>query len=125
DAAPDDLQGHPHGLAPRRLHHLLRHVADDADITVAGLRVLARWIGDRVDVGARDVERRPVGPELRDRSERRLNDHDRVRGIDLLQPPVRAYEAVWTDPVRAAERVARLVDALVGRKRRVTLDTVG
>ena len=81
-------------------------------------------IRDRVHVGAGDVERGPVRAKLRDGRIRSLDDHDRMRRVELSQPLVRAHEPVGADPVLAAEDVARFVDALVGAERRVALEPV-
>ena len=118
-AAPGDLERRPHRLAAGRSHHLLRHVADDAEVTVAEVGMLAGRIGDREDVGAGDVERRPVGRQLRDRAARRLDDHERMVRIECLQPAERADEPFRPDPVGAPKRVARLVEALVDAESRV------
>ena len=124
-AAPRDLKRHPDRLRAGRADHLPRHVADDADVAVAGLRVRAGRVRDRVDVGAGDVERRagtasaaatvPIGAWVID---------DRMRRVELLQPLVGADHPGRPDPVRAAERVARLVDPLVRAERRMALDAV-
>ena len=83
------------------------------------VRVLAGRVGDGEDVGAGDVEGGAVRRELRDGAPRRLDDHERVLGVERLQPLVRPHEPGRPDPVVAAEGVARLVDPLVRAERRV------
>ena len=70
-------------------------------------------IRDREDVGAGDVEGRPVRRQLSDGAARRLDDHERVVRVERLEPLGRAHEAFRPEPVGAPERVAWLVDALV------------
>src|SRR5436305_14326915 len=93
DAAPSDLQGHPNGLAGSGGHHLLRDVTDNADVLVACAGVRSGRIRDWVDVGCRDVEGRTVRLQLRERSERSLDEHKWMGGVDLLEPRVAANKS--------------------------------
>ena len=120
-SAPRDLEGHPHRLATRCLHHLLGHIADDADVAIGEIGVLAGGIGDRKDVGARDVESRSVRHQLGHRATRGLDDDDRMTRVERLELSGSAHETVGSDPVVATEGVARLVDPLVRRERSVIL----
>ena len=120
DSAPGDLKGHPDRFAAGRVDHLLRHVTDDTDVLVGQVGMLTGRISDRVDVSARDVERRPVRNEARHRTERSLRDHYRVIGIDGSQFRPGTGESSRGDP---APR--RFVDPLIGAQSRVRLQPVG
>ena len=122
-SAPRDLQRHPHGFRSRRLDHLLCDVADDTDVLIRQVRVLAGRIPDRVDVGTRNVEGGPVAHQVVHRAERCLSDHDRMVGVQLLQAVVRAGKAGGGDRGRAV-RVRRLVNALPSAQSGVIFEAV-
>src|SRR3954454_3812224 len=91
DAAPGDLERHPDRLATGGPHHLSRDGADDPDVAVAATSVLPRRVRDRIDVGAGDVEGRPIRSELGHGPQRGLQYHQGVAGIGFLQLAVSAY----------------------------------
>ena len=121
DAAPGDLEGHPDRLAARGAHHLAGDVADDPDVAFRAACVLPRWVGDRIDVGAGDVEGGPVGSELSRGAHRGLeHDHGMV-GVGLPQSPVGTHEPGRRHP-DGPVRVRRLIDAFPRTERRMALE---
>jgi hypothetical protein len=60
----------------------LRHVSDDADVVVRLVGMDARWVRDRVDVCAADIERGSIRNEPIDGAARGLDDHERVVRIE-------------------------------------------
>src|SRR5918995_5469934 len=119
DATPGDLKSHPNRLRASSLNHLLRDVADDADVSIRKIRVPTRRVRDRVDVSTCDVERGAVWDEIRDRAQRRLRDHNWVVRVDLLKPRVRADK-----PIGRNTAPRRFVNALVSTQRRVGLQPI-
>jgi hypothetical protein len=85
--------------------------------------VLARRVRDRVNVGAGDVESRPVTHEIAHWTERSLRNHDRMVRIQLLQARVRPNQTSRRDRRRPV-RVCGLVDPFPGAERRVILQPV-
>ena len=83
--------------------------------------MLTRWIRDRVDVGAGDVERRAVRLERLLGPERRLRDHHGVVRVRALQLLVAANQPVGG---RRTVRIAGLVDAFPHAERRMRLQSV-
>ena len=118
-AAPRDLQRHPERLGPRRLLDPAREVADDADVLVRLVGVRTRRIADRVDVDTRDVKGRAIGNQPLHRAARRLDDHQRMVGVERVHDSMAAREVGRRDRQRRVERIARLVVALPGAERRV------
>ena len=124
DAAPRDLQRHPHGLRPRRLADPSRQVTDHADVLVLLIRVDAGRVRHRIDVDTGDVERRAVRHEACNRPARRLHDHERVVGIERIHLAVTAREVRGRHRAGRVEGIPRLVLAFPCAERRMLAEAL-